>query len=83
MMKEMDTKLATNQAKVTKQKEMLAEISARMDTNLNEMQEEIKSSQAEMRSTLDERLMDLKDGRKEMIACKEVTETKLDPGLMQ
>jgi hypothetical protein len=27
--------------------------------------------------------MDLKDGRKEMTACNEVTETKLDPGLMQ
>jgi hypothetical protein len=36
-----------------------------------------------MRSTLDEWLMDLNDGRKETTACNEVTETKLDPGLMQ
>jgi hypothetical protein len=36
-----------------------------------------------MRSTLDEWLTDLKDGRKETTACNEATETKLDPGLMQ
>jgi hypothetical protein len=47
------------------------------------MRKEIKSVQAEMRSTLDDWLMDLKDGRKEMTACNEVTETKLDPGLIK
>jgi hypothetical protein len=47
------------------------------------MQEEIKSGQAEMRSTLDEWLMDLKDGRKETTTWNKATETKLDPGLMQ
>jgi hypothetical protein len=36
-----------------------------------------------MRSTFDEWLMDLKDGRKETTACNKATETKLDPGLMQ
>jgi DNA anti-recombination protein RmuC len=48
----MEAKLDANQAKATKQEEMLAEISARMDTNLNKMREEIKSSQAEMISTI-------------------------------
>jgi hypothetical protein len=36
-----------------------------------------------MSSTLDKWLMDLKDGRKETTTCKETTETKLNPGLMQ
>jgi hypothetical protein len=36
-----------------------------------------------MRSTLDEWLMDLKDGRKETTACNGATKTKLNPGLMQ
>jgi hypothetical protein len=50
---------------------------------LARMREEIKSGQADMRSTLDELLMDPKNGRKEMTACDEVMETKLDPGLMR
>jgi hypothetical protein len=83
MMEEMNAKMDINQAKATKQEEIPAEISARMDTNPNEMGEEIKSGQAQMRSTLDEWLMDMKDGRKETTACNEATETKLDPGLMQ
>jgi hypothetical protein len=53
-MEELNAKMGTNQAKVTKQEKMLAEISARMNTNLNEMQEDIKSDLAEMRSALDE-----------------------------
>jgi hypothetical protein len=36
-----------------------------------------------MRSTLDEWLMDLKDGRKETAACNVATETKINPELMQ
>jgi hypothetical protein len=36
---------------------------------LARMREEIKSGWAEMRSTLDEWLMDLKDGRKETPTC--------------
>jgi hypothetical protein len=48
MMKEMDAKMDTNRAKATKQEEILAEISARMDTNLNDMREDIKSGQAEI-----------------------------------
>jgi hypothetical protein len=47
MMEEMNAKMDTNQAKATKQEEMLAEVSSRMDRNLNEMREEIKSGQAE------------------------------------
>jgi hypothetical protein len=78
MMKEMDI----NQVKATKQEEIPAEISARIDTDLNEMQEDIKSGHAEIRSTRDEWLVDLKDGRKEAIACNEATETELNPGMM-
>jgi hypothetical protein len=48
----MEAKMDANQAKAAKQEEMLAEISARMDTSLHEMREEIKSGQAEMRSTI-------------------------------
>jgi hypothetical protein len=50
---------------------------------LARMQENIKSDQAEIRSTLDEYLMDLEDGRKETTACNEATETEPDPGMMQ
>jgi hypothetical protein len=69
---------------------LLAMLEARIETNrgkdredLKEMREEIKSGQAEMRSTLDEWLMDLKDGRKETTACNEATGTEPDPGMMQ
>jgi hypothetical protein len=51
--------------------------------DLKEMREEIKSGQAEMRSTIDEWLMYLKDGRKETTACNKATETEPDPGMMQ
>jgi hypothetical protein len=54
-----------------KQEEMLAR-----------MREENKSCQAEMRFTLHEWLMDLKDGRKGTTACNAATEPKLNPGLM-
>jgi hypothetical protein len=54
MMAEMDTKMDANQAKADgKQEEMVAR-----------MWQEIKSGQAEMRSSLDEWSMDLKDGQK-------------------
>jgi hypothetical protein len=36
-----------------------------------------------MRTTLDEWLMDLNDGRKETTACNGATETKPHPGIMQ
>jgi hypothetical protein len=73
MMKEMNTTTDAIQAKAdSKEEEMLAR-----------MREDIKSGQGEIRSTLDKWLMVLKDGRKETTAYKEVTETKLDPGLMQ
>jgi hypothetical protein len=41
MMEEMNVQMDTNQAKATKQEEILAEISSRMDKNLNEMREDI------------------------------------------
>jgi chromosome segregation ATPase len=61
-----EAKMDANQAKAAKQEEMLAEISARMDantkeinatqermnTNLKDLKEDIKSSQAEMRSII-------------------------------
>jgi hypothetical protein len=78
MTKEMDAKMDTKQVKVTKQEDMLAEISARIYTNLNDMRDDIKSGQAEIRSTLDEWLMDMKDGRKETITCQEATEIEPD-----
>jgi hypothetical protein len=72
-MKEMDAKMDANQVKADgKLEEMLARI-----------REEIKSGQAEMTSTLDEWLMDLKDCRKETTACQEATETEPDPRMMQ
>jgi hypothetical protein len=68
MMKEMDA----NQVKADgKQEEILAK-----------MWEEIKSSQAEMRSTPEEWLMDLKDGWNVMTTCNEVTETEPNPRMM-
>jgi hypothetical protein len=68
--------LDTNQAKATKQQEILAQISAIMDKNLNEMWEDIKSSQAEMRSTLD----GSEGWPKRETDCNKATETKLNPG---
>jgi hypothetical protein len=49
---DMNVKMNIGQANVTMQEEMLAEIRAKMNINLNEMREDIKSSQAEMRSTV-------------------------------
>jgi hypothetical protein len=43
---------------------------------LARMREDIKSGQVDIRSTLDEWLMDLKDGRKERPTANEATETK-------
>jgi hypothetical protein len=50
---------------------------------LARMREEIKSSQAEMRSALHEWFMDLKDGRNVTTTCNEATETEPDPRMMQ
>jgi hypothetical protein len=98
IMEEMDAKMDTNQAKATKQEEILVEISARMDTNRNEMREGIKSSQAEMRSTVCAIRSELKEtiqhGMKVIIqpthpelyettACNGATETEPDSGMMQ
>jgi hypothetical protein len=63
--------------------EMNTKVGGKQEEMLARMREDIKYGQAEMRSTLDEWLMDLKDGRKETTACSEATETKLDPGSMQ
>jgi hypothetical protein len=96
--KRMEAKMDANQAKATKQEEMLGETSARMDINLNEMRKEIKSAQAEMRSTVCPMRSELEETiQREMraviqpirseldgtTACNEATETKPDPGMMQ
>jgi hypothetical protein len=78
MPEDINANMDTNQANVTKQEEILAKISARMDKHLNYI-----GCQAEMRSTLDEWLMGLKDGRNVTTACNEATETETDPGMMQ
>jgi hypothetical protein len=80
------------------QEEMLAQISSRIDTNLNETREEIKSSQAEMRFTLCAFRSELKETIQhemrasiefvraeldETTACREATETEPYPGMMQ
>jgi HD superfamily phosphohydrolase len=94
MMEEMNAKMDTKQAKATKQEKMLAEISARMDTNLNEMLKDIKSSQVEMRATRSELKETSQHGMKVIIqpiqseldettACNGLTETEHDPGMMQ
>jgi hemerythrin-like domain-containing protein len=77
---------------------MLAEIRARMDTNLNKMREEIKSGQAEMRSTICAFWSELKQTIQhemeaiiqpiqseldEKTACNEMTETEPNPGMTQ
>jgi hypothetical protein len=94
----MEAKMDDNQAKAAKEEEMLAEISARMDTNINEMREEIKSGQAEMRSTTCTFQSELKETIQrqmkaviqpirseldETTACNGETETELDPRMMQ
>jgi hypothetical protein len=92
--KEINAKMDANQAKATKQEKMLAN----MDTNRNEMMEEIKSGEAEMRSTTRAFWSELKEIIQhemkaviqpirselgEMIACNGVTETEPDPEMMQ
>jgi hypothetical protein len=76
---------------------MLVEISARKDANLKDLKEEIKSCQAEMRSTLWAFWYKLKETIQretraiiqpiwaelnETTACNEVTGTKPGPGMM-
>jgi hypothetical protein len=55
---------------------------ARMDTNQERMnaslREKIQSGQAEMRSIVGAWIADMKDGRKETMSCKEVTEAHLE-----
>jgi hypothetical protein len=58
-----EEKMDANQAKAAKEEELLAR-----------MREDIKSGQEEMRSIVDEWMTDIKDVRKEMIACEEETE---------
>jgi signal transduction histidine kinase len=80
------------------QEDLLAERSARMDTNLNEMRKEIKSNQAEMRSTICAFRSELNETiQHEMKAviqpiraeldettdCNGATEIEPDPGMMQ
>jgi hypothetical protein len=96
--KEKEVKMDGNQAKAAKQEEILAQRSARMDKNLNEMREEIKSGQAEIRSTICAFRSELKETiqhemkaviqpmRSELgktTACNEATDFEPNPGMMQ
>jgi hypothetical protein len=51
---------------------------AKMDVNLNEIREEIKSGQAEMRSIVTAWMADTKNGRKETMACQGKMEVCLE-----
>jgi hypothetical protein len=96
--KEINAKMDANQAKTTKQEETLAEISAIMNTNLKDLKEDIKLSQAEMRSTICAFWSELKETVQhemkavmqpirseldETTACNEAIETEPNPGMMQ
>jgi hypothetical protein len=61
---------------------MRAEMRARINANLNELQEDIKYGQAEMRSISDAWMTDLKDGRKKKTACQEATKTEPNQKIM-
>jgi hypothetical protein len=89
--------MAVNQAKATKQEEMLAEISVRMNANLKDLKG-TKSSPAEMRSTVCAMRSELKETIQhemkaviqptwseldEITACNEATETEPDPEIIQ
>jgi hypothetical protein len=97
-MKSNQEMMKSNKAKAAKEDQIPPEIIARMNTNLNEMREEIKSGQAEMRSTICAFRSELKETihhemkaviqpiRPELdepTACNGATETEPDPGLMQ
>jgi DNA repair exonuclease SbcCD ATPase subunit len=93
----MEAKMDANQAKAAKQEEMLAEISARMNANLKDLKEDIKSGQVQMRSTICAFRSQLKIIQHEMkaviqpmrseldetTACKGAKANKPDPGMMQ
>jgi hypothetical protein len=51
---------------------------AKKDVNINEIGEEIKSGQAEMKSIGNAWIADMKDGRKETMACQGKTEARLE-----
>jgi signal transduction histidine kinase len=91
----MEAETDANPAKASKQEEMLAEISDRINTNLKDLKEYIKSGQAEMRSTICAFRSELKETiqhemkaviqpmRSELdvtTACNGVTETEPEPG---
>jgi hypothetical protein len=44
-----------------------------MDTHLNDLKEDVKFSQAEMRSIVDACITDIKYARRKTTACQEVT----------
>jgi hypothetical protein len=61
---------------------------AKMNVNLNKIREEIKSGQTDTRSIVDAWITDMKNGRKQMIACHKATKADTEkinphPGMMQ
>jgi hypothetical protein len=53
---------------------------AKTNVNLNEIRVEIKFGQTDIRSRVDAWIADMKDGRKETMACQEKTEVRLECG---
>jgi hypothetical protein len=87
-----------NQAKAAKQEEMQAEISTRMNADLKDLKEDIKSCKAQMRSTIctfwpefnetiqhemRDTIQSIRSELNEMTASQEATETEPYPGMMQ
>jgi hypothetical protein len=70
----METKMDANQAKAAKQEEMLAKISARMDSNTKEM----NATQERMNANLKDLKEDIKSGQTDMgsIICAFRSELK-------
>jgi hypothetical protein len=74
--------LASQEQMMAKIKTDQEEMMTRMNTNQERMsaslREEIQSGQVEMRSIVDARIADMKDGRKETMACQEMVEAHLE-----
>jgi hypothetical protein len=69
-MQQMLQQLLAMQEKAEADREVLKGI---MDANTKSMREDIKSSQAEMRSIVDAWITDIKDSQKKTITCQDVT----------
>jgi hypothetical protein len=57
---------------------LVSRMEADRKTNRDELREEIKSGQAEMKSIVNAWIQDMKDGRKKAVVCQETTEARLE-----